>query len=283
MQKAGDSLFRQAHCAEQYDVDRFGGGFGRFLEEREIELFSDLARGQAEVLDAGAGTGKLALAMLRQGRKVTAADFSHEMLKVAREKAVDSALPGRFAVTDAQALCFKDEAFEGVVSSRMLMHLSDWRAAVAELCRVSRSAVILDFPPRLSAAGIDAGLKHLIPKRRNEFRTPYHTFYVGQLTTELTKQGFAVTDVRRGYLLPVAWHRRLDRPAWSARIEAIIAATGLTRLFGAPVTVRAVRQPTPRGAPMPVGHHAKRLVQKSPGLGTQAALRSARRETPDRS
>jgi len=235
------SLFREAHCAEQYDADRFGGAFGRYLHDREVALFSRLAGETRRVLDAGAGTGKLSLALLRQGRRVTTVDFSLEMVKVARRKVVDAGLEGRFVLSDVQALCFRDLAFQGTVSSRVLMHVPDWRDGLAELCRVTGEVLVIDFPPTLSVAGIDALRKRLFPGRHGEFREAYRTFSLRGVAAELGRHGFRIAELDRGWFLPVAWHRRLDAPNWSRRIERCFRGLGLVRLFGAPVTVKAVR------------------------------------------
>ena len=41
-----------------------------------------------------------------------------------------------------------DRSFDLAVSLRVLMHTPDWRQCVAELCRVARRRVIVDFPAR---------------------------------------------------------------------------------------------------------------------------------------
>ena len=164
------------------------------------------------------------------------------MLQTTRRKAAEAGLPVRPVVADLHSLCFRDGQFDCAVSSRVLMHVGDWRKAIAELCRVSRSTVVLDFPPTRSAAGADAWWKRRFPGRQAEFREAYQTFSVGAVAAELGHSGFEVTLVHRGFLLPLAWHRKLDRPTWSRWIEGGFRACGLVRLFGAPVTLRAVRR-----------------------------------------
>jgi ubiquinone/menaquinone biosynthesis C-methylase UbiE len=239
----GPPIFQSTRCADQYDADRFGGSFGRELEALEVALYTDLIGTDARaVLDVGAGTGKLSLEWLRQGRQVTSADFSRQMLDVTRRKAAQDGLAARPVVADIHALCFRDAGFDCAASSRVLMHVGNWRQAIGELCRVSRSAVVLDFPPTISAAGADAWRKRRFPGRQGEFREAYQTFSVQEVVRELRRNGFTVTRVNRGFFLPIAWHRKLDRPAWSRRIERGLAVCGLVSLFGAPVTVRAVRR-----------------------------------------
>src|SRR5206468_11373849 len=81
------AVCHDTQCAADYDADRFGGAFGRYLEEQEVRLFEELVGADARrILDAGAGTGKLSIRFLRDGRDVVSADFSQAMARVAREK-----------------------------------------------------------------------------------------------------------------------------------------------------------------------------------------------------
>lgn len=240
--RAGATQYRDPVHAREYDADRFGGRFGRFLEAREIALYLGLLDGDAgAILDAGAGTGKLSLPLLRDGRTVVAADFSLAMLSVAREKARRSGLAGAFAVADAHALCFRDRAFDCTVASRLLMHLPDWRAAVAELCRITRRTLIFDFPARLSFARIESAWRRVRPAPDGAHRA-YATIDPAEITAELAGHGFTVERRVRGFFLPVRVHRWLDRPPLSERIEALFDLAGLTARFGSPITLKARRR-----------------------------------------
>lgn len=242
------AVFHDTQCAADYDADRFGGAFGRYLEEQEVRLFEELVGAEARsILDAGAGTGKLSIRFLRDGRDVVSADFSQAMARVAREKVSSEGLPARFAITDVQRLCFRAGSFDSTVCSRVLMHVDDWRSGVAELCRVTRNTVVLDFPPRFSAAGVDALRKRLFRGRFGAYRQPYRTLAVGAVIKELAVHGFRVVDRRGTFVLPLAWHRKLDRPELSRRIEGVLAMLGLSRWLGAPATFKAVRSGTTRG------------------------------------
>jgi len=97
------------------------------------------------VLDLATGSGDLALAL--QGRlpeaTITGADFSPEMLAVAKRKGVRETV-----LADALSLPFGDESFDCVTVAFGLRNMADWSLALREMRRVLRSSghlLILDF------------------------------------------------------------------------------------------------------------------------------------------
>jgi len=235
------SIYREKWCAEGYDADRFGGSFGRYLQDQEIETFSSAIQGFDQmVLDVGTGTGKLSIPLARRSREIISVDSSIEMLTIARNKAEEQATSLRLAVCDVHALSFKDNTFDGVVCSRVLMHLSDWREGLSELCRVTQGVVVLDFPPLLSFAGLDSMFKRskrLIAKRTQAYRA----FSTRRVMKELKRNNFRIVLLKKQFFLPVVLHRMLNHPRLSLQIENICANLGLVWLFGAPVTVKAIK------------------------------------------
>lgn len=236
------SIYHQHWYANEYDTDRFGGPFGRYLQEREIDIFFSLLNGHCgRVLDVGTGTGKLTLPALRQSRPVISIDFSPEMLTVANQHAKTENLILRSAICDAHRLAFHDNAFECVVSSRVLMHLVDWRLALSELCRVSRHAVVLDFPPLTSLAGLDSLFRRckcaFVPHTRS-----YKAFFIRSVSREFRKHNYKIVVLRKTFFLPVAFHRWLNSPRLSSAIERVCRSLGLVWVFGAPVTLKAIKR-----------------------------------------
>ena len=98
-----------------------------------------------DVLDLATGSGDLALAIQRclPVTKVIAADFSPEMLEVARGKGVANT-----TVADALRLPFESASFDVVTVAFGLRNMADWDRALTEMSRVLRDrghVLILDF------------------------------------------------------------------------------------------------------------------------------------------
>jgi demethylmenaquinone methyltransferase / 2-methoxy-6-polyprenyl-1,4-benzoquinol methylase len=97
------------------------------------------------ILDLATGSGDLALAVQRRmpDAEITGADFSEEMLKIARHKGLQ-----RTVLTDALATPFSDGAFGCVTIAFGLRNMSDWARALREIARVLETrgrVLILDF------------------------------------------------------------------------------------------------------------------------------------------
>jgi demethylmenaquinone methyltransferase / 2-methoxy-6-polyprenyl-1,4-benzoquinol methylase len=98
-----------------------------------------------DVLDLATGSGDLTLAIQRRIAEatVTAADFSPEMLEVARAKGV-----AKTVLADALQLPFESESFDCVTVAFGLRNMADWDRAVREMSRVLRARghlLVLDF------------------------------------------------------------------------------------------------------------------------------------------
>ena len=112
----------------------------RPTDERWWELFEALVREGdlrgRRVLEVGAGTGRLASALVERAlARVWAVDPSPEMLAVARERAPRGVA---FKQARAEALPFKDGWFERAVAM-LVVHVLDRPRAFAELRRVLRA------------------------------------------------------------------------------------------------------------------------------------------------
>lgn len=123
------------------------------------------------ILDLCTGTGDLALAYHRAAKEavpIVGADFCHEMLVRAGEKAAKTGI--RFVEADAQALPFPDNTFQIVTVAFGLRNVTDTDRGLAEIVRVARPGgriAILEFSrPRNRLFGrlYTFYFRHVLPK-----------------------------------------------------------------------------------------------------------------------
>lgn len=131
--------------ARRYDLANhlLSGGADFFWRRRAAKIVASWQPG--DVLDLATGSGDLAIAM--QDRlpeaKIVAADFSPEMLEIARAKGVRNT-----TIADALQLPFENGSFDAVTVAFGLRNMADWDRALSEMRRVLRAnghLLILDF------------------------------------------------------------------------------------------------------------------------------------------
>ena len=111
-------------------------------------------------------------------------------------------------------------------------------ALIAELCRVARHAVIVDYPTSESLNRVAPAL--FGAKKRLEKNTRTFTLFTHrQVEAAFSSCGF--TSARRigQFFLPMVLHRALRCRPCSAALETLARAVGLTRLWGSPVMLLA--------------------------------------------
>lgn len=234
--------YASTDVAERFDALRFGGPIGAMLlETQEAILREALEPGPGRsIADVGTGTGRAALALARTGARVVGIDASQEMLAVAGRRAAEAGLDIRFERGDAHALPLEDRGVDAAVCLRVLMHTPDWRRCLGELCRVSRSRIVFDFPAAASAAAIQAAgrrLQHAAGMKTEAYRV----MRARDVRRELARHGWRVRAEFRQFVLPIAVHKRIGSARFTRGIERVLAAAGLLRALGSPVTIVAER------------------------------------------
>lgn len=139
------------------------------------------------LLDAGCGTGALALEAARRGADVVAIDLSPRLVGLARERAGSDACAARVTWLVGDMLDPALGSFDHVVAMDSLIHYraADVVAAVSGLAARTGSSVLFTFAPRtpLLAAMHAAGL--LFPKRDRAPRiAPVAERYLRRLLAE---------------------------------------------------------------------------------------------------
>jgi hypothetical protein len=147
----------------------------------------------------------------------------------------------RFVTARLWQLPFRPGSFDLVVAIRLLPHVEMWEGLLAEMARVAREWILLDYTERYSVNVIGRALFPI--KRWLEGNTrPYFCHSAGQLARKLARLGFARAGMRKEFFLPVGLHRLLGRPHVSAGLERCCRGAGLTRWLGSPGLILARRE-----------------------------------------
>jgi SAM-dependent methyltransferase len=220
---------------------RFAGAVGAwFLEVQArtvVELLAPWPR--ARVLDVGGGHGQLAPALLAAGHAVTVYGSAPDALSA---EVAELARAGRleFACGDLLRAPFPDRASDAVLAFRLLPHVQRVRELVAELARLARAAVIVDYPTRRSVNAVSGALFGL--KKGVEGNTrPFTVFRDAEVREAFAAAGFRPAARRPQFFAPMAVHRALGRAGLSRAMEGAARALGLTRALGSPVVLRLER------------------------------------------
>jgi len=227
-------------CPETADIEtstdayaaRFAGPAGAWMlevQERITRRLLDTHAG-GTVLDVGGGHGQLAVPLARDGWSVTvlgsAPSCAHRLAPV-KDRLT-------FQVGNVVALPFGDRSFDAVLCFRLLTHCGRWPELVRELCRVARTAVIVDYPTSQSVNAIAPAL--FGAKKKVEANTrPWRLFRHREVREAFASEGFPLARQGKQFFLPMVLHRMLRSRPVSAGLEGACRALGLTTLAGSPV------------------------------------------------
>ena len=236
------TTYADPETARTFDARRFGGPIGDLVASEQARVLANLIGTIRDrvILDVGTGTGRAALLLARGGGNVTGVDASNEMLAVARRRAAEEGVPVRFLTGDAHALEFLDRSFDVALSLRVIMHTPQWRRCIAELCRVARDIVVVDYPAAASVALFESAARR-VAHAAGAKTEPYRVFTDAAVDRAFAACGFRVRARHRLFVLPIALHKAIGSRVFTERSERVLDRTGLLSLFGSPVTLVAER------------------------------------------
>lgn len=159
------------------------------------------------ILDLPCGSGRLTKILIDSGYKVTAADMSPAMMKIAKrniniyrfEKKIASQ-EVQFKMVDILDTGFADKEFDGVICYRLFHHFSDAdtrKRAIAELHRISHGPVVISFFNAFSVSALMRRLKYSMKRMPVTDRV---AIKMSQFLSELKSQGMRPVDK-----IPIRW------------------------------------------------------------------------------
>jgi ubiquinone/menaquinone biosynthesis C-methylase UbiE len=142
MYKALHQVIQRVHFAHGQTYDRHAGTVFRGMYRRVAEDVAVAAPTGGTLLDAGCGSGRLAIEIAgrRRDLRVHGVDLERGMVDVATRRAEQEGLTDRveFTVADLADLPLPDDSVDLVVSTASMHHWTDVGAVVASLGRVLR-------------------------------------------------------------------------------------------------------------------------------------------------
>lgn len=202
--------------ARRYDImnDAMSGGLHRLWKDHFARRVKP--RAGEVILDMAGGTGDIAFRLARGGAAITVADINADMLKVGMDRAGRRGIDGLiWAEENAEALSFRDRAFDAYTIAFGIRNVTDIPAALKEAHRVLKFGgrfFCLEFSTTQwpgFADVYDAYSHHLVPR-------------LGKLlANDADSYRYLIESIRR---FP-------DMPAFAAMIEA----AGFTQVKAEPI------------------------------------------------
>jgi malonyl-CoA O-methyltransferase len=160
------------------------------LEEPLVQELLEDVHG-FDILDLGCGTGRHSIRMAGAGARVTALDFSSEMLGQARKKTGVSDL--RFQVHDlSQPLPFPADHFDRVLCALVVDHIEHLGKLFSEMhrvCRPNGNVVVSGMHPAMMLRGVQARFR--LPGTDRKIWPASYPHEMSDYVMAATRAGFA--------------------------------------------------------------------------------------------
>ncbi len=98
------------------------------------------------MIDVGCGAGymyEVVNILLPDKFNYTGVDFSHHMLEIAQKDYPKA----KYIYSDIRQIESPDHSFDVVMSCAVIVHVPEWKKSIKELCRISKSYVVLHNTP----------------------------------------------------------------------------------------------------------------------------------------
>jgi len=245
--------YQTPEVVSEYDqmrfVDRGGALLRRLQEQAFIEALPIDLGPSTRVLDVGCGTGRFIETLRPLGPRLVGLDASPSMLAAARQRAPSA----EYVLGDALAIPYEDDAFDLAYTVWVINHMTRYADVVAEMCRVSRSVLIV-VPNKASLFSLTPLFKRLGGPRlfgkqsamgMSEHAQPpvSMNFAPQQIIDVLRNNGYLHVSVHRSVLLPLIPNRIAG---WYPRLERLMGP--VSRRFGTFMAIAGTKE-TGRAGP----------------------------------
>lgn len=240
------------HTASDSYARRFAGPVGAYLLDRQAagvrRLLGRAAPRGREVLCVGGGHDQLTATLLGAGHRVTVHGSAATAFRPFEPAGGGRTRRVSRCVSSLWNLPFADGAFDVVVGIRLLAHVERWRELLAEMSRVTRDLVLIDYP-RVGGAQRVANRLFGLKRRLESSTRPFFAYDDTQVLAVLQASGLAPVDADGQFVLPMALHRLGQAPAFSRAAEDLLSRLGLGARYGSPLLMLARRTSVPGDSP----------------------------------
>lgn len=227
--------------SERY-ASRFSGQVGNYLLSIQniglLYLLNKTHINGSSALDVGGGHAQLCQSLLHLGYQ-TSVLGSDEACATRVRNSFNTTV--NFYTGDLLQMPFINHQFDLVTSVRLISHIENRGALVAELCRVAKQTIVIDYPTYASL-NILSLITFPLKKRIEKNTRQYYTFWDSEIQKMFNQHGFVKTYEYRQFSLPMALHRLLKNSTIPQHIETFLRKAGITQFIGNPVLVRFDRQ-----------------------------------------
>jgi 2-polyprenyl-3-methyl-5-hydroxy-6-metoxy-1,4-benzoquinol methylase len=216
---------------------RFSGAAGRYLLDIQARAVERALRGIAPgtVLDVGGGHGQLVDVLRARGFTPTV--HGSDAACEANLRELHGQRDCEFLQGDLLSLPAPAQSYDVVVAVRLVSHVERWRRLVAEMCRVARHAVLIDYPSTRALNALTPLLFGMKKQLEGNTRS-YTSFAHDELEKAFARNGFVHAVNVKQLFLPMVVHRAARAAAPLRAAEAMARAVGLTAVAGSPVIAR---------------------------------------------
>ncbi len=220
---------------------RFAGVSGEWLLQRQC-YFTQVhiqAQKPKAILDIGGGHAQNVAVVENLGipLTITGSDSSCRVRvdRISKESTTE------FMISPLTEFAVADRSFEHVISYRIVSHMIDWQGFIGELCRVSSSAVTIDFASKRSI-NFFSELAYKVKREQETDTRRYNVLSESDVDAAFAAHGFEKRFRSPQFFFPMAIHRRLGSPKLSGVLERTANWLGMAALFGSPVIATYVRE-----------------------------------------